>query len=103
MAITVELDLDLLALDEALEWLKPRSPHKHRVVVLRFLGALTYANTLDGVTNVWRRPLNGNPPKPLTFFKTVIITLFDWSHDGAWLACTHKANYEDVILISDFK
>ncbi len=41
MAVTVELDLDLLALDEALEWLKQRSPRKHRVVVLRFFGGLT--------------------------------------------------------------
>jgi DNA-directed RNA polymerase specialized sigma24 family protein len=41
MAMTVELDLDLLALDEALEWLKQRSERKHRVVVLRFFGGLT--------------------------------------------------------------
>jgi len=41
LAVTVELDLDLLALDEALEWLKQRSARKHRVVVLRFFGGLT--------------------------------------------------------------
>lgn len=36
MTITVELDLNLLALDEALEWLKERSARKYQVVVLRF-------------------------------------------------------------------
>ncbi len=45
MAITVELDLDLLALDEALEWLKQRSERKHRVVVMRFFGGLTIEET----------------------------------------------------------
>jgi len=45
MVITVELDLDLLALDEALEWLKQRAARKHRVVVLRFFGGLTTEET----------------------------------------------------------
>ncbi len=65
--------------------------------------ALTYANTLGGVTNIWRLPLNGGPPKQLTFFKTDLVNLFDWSNDGAWLVCARSANYEDVILINDFK
>jgi RNA polymerase sigma factor (TIGR02999 family) len=42
MMLTVEIDLDLLALDEALEWLKQRAPRKHQVVVLRFFGGLTF-------------------------------------------------------------
>jgi len=65
--------------------------------------ALTYANTVGGVTNVWRRPLNGDPPTQLTFFKSDTMELFDWSRDGAWLVCARRANYEDVILINDFK
>ncbi|MCI0391643.1 MAG: ECF-type sigma factor [Acidobacteria bacterium] len=60
MVTTVELDLDLLALDEALEWLKQRSARKHRVVVLRFYGGLTIRETAvvldvsaDTVKNDW--------------------------------------------------
>jgi RNA polymerase sigma factor (TIGR02999 family) len=60
IAITVELDLDLLALDEALEWLRQRSERKHRVVVLRFFGGLTIEETAvvldvgaDAVKNDW--------------------------------------------------
>ncbi|MBI1762167.1 MAG: sigma-70 family RNA polymerase sigma factor [Acidobacteria bacterium] len=41
LTVTVELDLDLLALDEALAWLKQRSERKYQVVVLRFFAGLT--------------------------------------------------------------
>ncbi|MGH9800646.1 MAG: sigma-70 family RNA polymerase sigma factor [Blastocatellia bacterium] len=41
MSVTVELDLDLLALNEALEWLKQRSERKYQVVVLKFFAGMT--------------------------------------------------------------
>ncbi len=78
MAITVEMDIDLLALDEALEWLKQRSPRKHRVVVLRFFGGLTIKETAavldvstDTVKSDWEtaklwlfHKLSGNVQQP---------------------------------------
>jgi RNA polymerase sigma factor (TIGR02999 family) len=60
MAITVELDLDLLALNEALEWLKSLSERKFWVVVLRFFGGFTIKEvaavlgiSVDAVKNDW--------------------------------------------------
>lgn len=41
LVITVELDLDLVALDEALTWLKHYSLRQYQVVLLRFFGGLT--------------------------------------------------------------
>lgn len=41
VGITVPLDLNFMALDEALEWLKQRSPRKHQVVVLKFFAGMT--------------------------------------------------------------
>jgi len=58
-AMTVELDLDLLALDEALEWLKQRSPRMSRVVVLRFFGGLTIKETA-GVLNISAEMVRGD-------------------------------------------
>jgi RNA polymerase sigma-70 factor, ECF subfamily len=45
MVVSREREVDLLALDEALEWLAERAPRKCRVVVLRFFGGLTTEET----------------------------------------------------------
>lgn len=45
MVVSREREIDLLALDEALEWLTQRAPRKCRVVVLRFFGGLTTEET----------------------------------------------------------
>ncbi len=63
--------------------------------------ALTYANTENEVTNIWKQPLNGAPPKQLTFFKTDIIARFDWSRDGAQLICSRFSWQSDAILIKE--
>ncbi len=39
--ITIPFDLNFMALDEALDWLKQRSPRKNQVVVLKFFGGMT--------------------------------------------------------------
>lgn len=45
LVVSRERELDLLALDEALDWLTERAPRKCRVVVLRFFGGLTTEET----------------------------------------------------------
>ena len=44
--------------------------------------ALTYIDTINGVSNIWSLPIDGSAAKQLTDFKTDQIFWFDWSRDG---------------------
>ncbi len=65
--------------------------------------ALTYVDNHSGVSNIWRQPLDGSPPKQLTDFKTDQIFFFGWSRDGQQLAVSRGMMITDVVLISDLK
>ena len=65
--------------------------------------ALTYIDTINGVSNIWSLPLDGGPPKQLTDSKTDQIFWFDFSRDGKQLALSRGTQTSDVILIRDFK
>jgi serine/threonine protein kinase/tricorn protease-like protein len=65
--------------------------------------ALTYIDTINGVSNIWSLPLDGSAPKQLTDFKTDQIFWFDFSRDGKNLAVSRGTQTSDVILIKDFK
>jgi Tol biopolymer transport system component len=65
--------------------------------------ALTYVVTRGGVSNIWRQPVDGGPPAPLTGFKSERIFHYDWSRDGRQLACTRGIITTDAVLISDFR
>lgn len=63
--------------------------------------AVTYIDTRGGVSNIWSQPLDGNPPKQLTQFRSEQIFFFNWSRDGKDLAITRGSSIKDVVLISD--
>jgi Tol biopolymer transport system component len=65
--------------------------------------ALTYVVRTNGIANIWRQPLDGEPPIQLTDFKTDEIFWFDWSRDGKQLACSRGADKSDVVLVSNSK
>ncbi len=65
--------------------------------------ALTYTDTINGVSNIWSLPLDGGPPKQLTDLKTDQIFWFDFSRDGRQLALSRGTQTSDVILIKDFR
>jgi Periplasmic component of the Tol biopolymer transport system len=65
--------------------------------------ALTYIDTINGVSNIWSLPIDGSAPKQLTDFKTDQIFWFDFSHDGKQLALSRGTQTSDVILIRDFR
>lgn len=62
--------------------------------------ALDYILTIDGVSNIWRQPIDGGPAKQLTDWRTDRIFRFDWSRDGQ-LLCERGTYVDDVILIRD--
>jgi TolB protein len=65
--------------------------------------ALDYLLTREGVSNLWRQPLAGGPPKQITNFKSDQIFSFDWSHDGKQLLLARGTTSRDVIMISNFQ
>jgi eukaryotic-like serine/threonine-protein kinase len=65
--------------------------------------ALTYIDTINGVSNIWSLPIDGSASKQLTDFKADQIFWFDFSRDGKQLALSRGTQTSDVILIRDFK
>jgi len=65
--------------------------------------ALDYLLTRGGVSNIWRQPLTGGPPKQVTSFKSEQIFSFAWSRDGKQLVLARGTTSRDVILISNFQ
>jgi len=65
--------------------------------------ALTYVDTINGISNIWSLPLDGGKPVRLTDFKTDQIFWFDWSRDGKQLALSRGTQTSDVVLIKDFR
>jgi Tol biopolymer transport system component/DNA-binding winged helix-turn-helix (wHTH) protein len=62
---------------------------------------LLYIVTADGVSNIWRQPIDGGRPVPVTQFQNDLIFSFDISPDGKTLVCERGTSARDVILISD--
>ncbi len=65
--------------------------------------SLTYIDTRAGVSNLWRQPIDGGPPKQLTAFTSDQIFSYDWSRDGKLLACERGVETSDVVLISSLQ
>jgi serine/threonine protein kinase len=65
--------------------------------------ALTYIDTINGVSNIWSLPVDGGKPVQVTDFKTDQIFWFDFSRDGKQLVLSRGTQTSDVILIRDFK
>ncbi len=66
-------------------------------------GGISFADTRDGASNIWRLPVDGGAPKQLTSFTSDQISWFDWSRDGKQLALSRGSINSDVVLISNFK
>jgi Tol biopolymer transport system component len=65
--------------------------------------AIDYGLTRGGVTNLWRQPLAGGPPKEITNFTSGLLFSFSWSLDGKHLAMARGSRTSDIILISNFR
>lgn len=61
--------------------------------------ALTYVDTVKGVSNVWELPLRGEPAKQLTHFAAEKIFSFAWSRDGRHLATVRGERANDIVEI----
>ena len=64
---------------------------------------LIYINTLGGVSNLWRQPLDGSTPKLITDFKSDLILNFAYSRDGRNLAVARASQVSDAVMINEVK
>jgi serine/threonine protein kinase/Tol biopolymer transport system component len=65
--------------------------------------AIDYVLTREGVSNLWRLPLNGGQPRQLTNWPADFINWFAWSPDGKQLAAARGSEATDLVLIRDFR
>jgi len=65
--------------------------------------ALVYINTLGGVSNLWRQPLDGGKAVQITHFKSDLILNFAYSRDGHALAFARGTQSRDAVMISEVK
>ncbi len=64
---------------------------------------LVYVQKRSGVSNIWSQPINGDPPKQLTNFKSDLIFRFALSADGSSFVLARGTQTRDVVLIRDFR
>jgi Tol biopolymer transport system component len=64
--------------------------------------AVDYIINMDGVGNLWRQPLRGGAPAPVTSFRTDEMFAFAWSRDGR-LACARGATTRGVVLLENVR
>jgi Tol biopolymer transport system component len=63
---------------------------------------ISYLNTLNGVTNVWKMDVNGEHPVQLTHYTDGLIFNFTWLQDGK-LVLSRGDSHSDAILIRNFR
>lgn len=63
--------------------------------------ALIYADTREGVSNLWRLPLDGSPARQITDFNADVIGPFAYSRDGKQLAVSRGSTIRDALIIGD--
>lgn len=64
---------------------------------------LAYIDKRGGISNVWSQPLDGQPPRQVTDFKSDQIFNFAWSKDGNQFAFVRGIMTSDTVLISDVR
>jgi Tol biopolymer transport system component len=65
--------------------------------------SVMFVNRLNNLANVWSQPIDGSPPKPITNFKSLWIYYFAPSRDGKQIALSRGDQYQDIVLIKDFR
>jgi serine/threonine protein kinase len=65
--------------------------------------AIYYIALNNGVSNIWRQPIDGSPSTQVTQFATGRIFNFSYSPDGQQLALSRGSLDSDVVLIEGFE
>jgi Tol biopolymer transport system component len=65
--------------------------------------AIYYIALNNGVSNIWRQPVDGSPPSQVTQFATGRIFNFAYSPDGKQLALSRGFVDSDIVLIRNLE
>jgi Tol biopolymer transport system component len=65
--------------------------------------AIDYVDTRDGVSNIWRQPINGESPQRVTNFNSGLIFNFVWLPGGRDLLIARGSAGRDVARIRNFE
>src|SRR5208283_14499 len=65
--------------------------------------AIDFFATRGGVSDLWRQPLSGGPPKQLTHFPSELIYNFAWSGDGKTMFAARGTRTADIVLLKTAK
>jgi serine/threonine protein kinase len=63
--------------------------------------SLTALTTRAGTPNLWRLPVDGSAPTPITDFRSGRILNFTWSNDGKELLIARGNSNNDLVMIRD--
>ena len=63
--------------------------------------AITYVQTIGGISNIRIQPLSGGASRQFTNFSEERIFAFAWSPDGRKLACARGSNTKSIVLIKN--
>jgi eukaryotic-like serine/threonine-protein kinase len=65
--------------------------------------AVDYPITRGGISDIWRQPLTGGPPKQLTHFPSGQIFSFAWSGDAKTMVAARGTRTADIVLLKSAK
>jgi Tol biopolymer transport system component len=65
--------------------------------------AFAYIIHREGASNIWRQPLDGSPPTPMTNFTDQRIFAFDISMEDGRIVCARGRMDRDAVLISNIE
>ena len=65
--------------------------------------AIDFGAVTQGVGNLWRQPLDGGAPYPVTHFNIGQTYDMAWSMDGRQLAIARGKTTRNVVLMTNFK
>ena len=65
--------------------------------------SIAWVRRLNGIENVWVKPLAGGPPRPLTHFDSGMLYSFGWSRDGKTFAVARGQPSSDVVLLRNIR
>jgi len=63
---------------------------------------IDYVDTRNGISNIWRQPIDGSPPRQVTAFDSGLIFNFVWMPNGKDLAVARGSTTSDVVRIRNF-
>jgi len=64
--------------------------------------AIDFVDTRDGVSNIWRQPIEGGAPQKVTDFGSGLIFDFVWLPNGKDMAVARGGTSSDVVRIQNF-